>query len=320
MRRNSRFSEFDSRRDAARLVLAPLSALVMFACSSEHTETPARAVIPEVAVRYDGLAAPEHVLYDAERDRYLVSNVDGEPAAADGKGFISILSPSGHVHELRWIESGRDGVELNAPKGLAIAHGSLYVADIDVVRRFDATTGAHQADIPVPGSTFLNGLSATAEGKLYLSDSGPPRGTLDAIGTEAIYVIDGDQVKRVADGDLGRPMGLSATDDGLLVASFGEAQVLALSADGRERRSSALPAGGLAGVVSVDDTIFAASWQASAVFFGKLGGEFKVALEDQGAPSDLGFDTKRQRLLVPHFTQDSVTVFQLQGTGSNDTD
>jgi sugar lactone lactonase YvrE len=289
-----------------------LPLLLAVACSAEPAETAPRAVVPDVLVRFDGLAAPEHVIYDAARDRYLVSNVNGEPNSADDNGFISILSPSGHIHELKWIESGRNGVKLNAPKGLALAHGSLYVTDIDVVRRFDASTGEHQADIEVPGSTFLNGLSAAADGKLYLSDSGPPRGTLDGIGTESIFVIDGDKVERLADGELGRPMGLAATETGLLVSSFGEAQVLALSADGKQRRTTELPAGGIAGVVLVDDTIFVTSWQASAVFHGKLGGEFKVALPAQQAPGDLGYDSKRQRLLVPHFQDDNVEVFALE--------
>lgn len=285
--------------------------LLIAACSSEPAAAPPREVIGEVAVRYDGLASPERVLYDEARDRYLVSNVNGETSDADGNGFISILSPSGHVHDLKWIEGGRDGVVLNAPKGLAIAHGSLFVSDINVVRRFDLTTGAHQADIEVPDSTFLNGLSAAPDGKVYLSDSGPPRGTLDAIGTEAIYVIEDDQVERIADGDLGRPMGLTWTDNAVLVTSFGANHLSEVATDGRVRSRSVLPQGGLAGVVLVGDTAFVASWQAGAIYHGKLGEAFEVALPGQAAPGDLGFDTKRERLLVPHFTEDNVEVYEL---------
>jgi len=34
------------------------------------------------------------VLYDAAGDRYLVSNINGAPDAADGNGYISELSPT----------------------------------------------------------------------------------------------------------------------------------------------------------------------------------------------------------------------------------
>src|SRR2546422_7709536 len=50
--------------------------------------------------------------------------------------------PDGAVENLKFIEGGHSGVTLNAPKGLAIRGDTLWVADIDVVRAFDARTGA----------------------------------------------------------------------------------------------------------------------------------------------------------------------------------
>src|SRR5688572_17488435 len=65
---------------------------------------------PAVTWKGIGLATPESVLHDADADVYLVSNVDGEPLAADGKGFIAKLTPDGKVDKLKWIESGKDKV------------------------------------------------------------------------------------------------------------------------------------------------------------------------------------------------------------------
>src|SRR5256885_8154331 len=42
----------------------------------------------------------------------------------------------------RSIEGGRTGVTLHAPKGMALNGDTLWVADIDVVRAFNAKTGA----------------------------------------------------------------------------------------------------------------------------------------------------------------------------------
>ncbi|WP_437923355.1 hypothetical protein WMF37_30525 [Sorangium sp. So ce291] len=282
----------------------------------ENEESPESEVPSQVsqtaAVRYSGFSEPERVLYDSARDRYLVSNVNGETAAKDGNGFISVVSPDGSITDIKWIEGGKAGVTLHAPKGLAIVSGVLYVADIDVVRKFDAATGEALGEIAVPGSTFLNGLTATGDGRLYLSDSGPPLGFLDGYGTEAVYVIENDLVQLLAEGPLGRPTSLQPTQGGVIVASFGANEVFELDGQGNKGKVSQLPAGGLAGIVKHGPWLYATSWQASAIFRGKLGEPFEVAAGDLAAPSDLGYDSKRGRLLVPHFTEGTVDVLELQ--------
>jgi hypothetical protein len=277
---------------------------------------PARAVAPRTnppAARYKGLSAPESVLYDARGDRYLVSNVNGNPLARDNNGFISVLSPDGKVTALKWIEGGKNKVKLDAPKGLAISGGLLYVADISVVRSFDLETGAPKGEIALRGSTFLNDLAAGSDGKLYVSDSGPPTGNIDGSGTETVYVIKGGRAKVLAKGSaLGRPNGVAWTEQGLVVCPFGADEIYRLDNRGAKRDVTKVPAGGLAGIVTLGDSLLVTSWQASAIFRGKLGGKFEVALADQKSPADIGYDTKRSRLLVPHFTEDTVEAVEFR--------
>ena len=52
-----------------------------------------------------------------------VSNVNGPFAAADNNGFISRIGPDG-VAELNWMEGGKTGVTLNAPKGMELSGGA----------------------------------------------------------------------------------------------------------------------------------------------------------------------------------------------------
>jgi hypothetical protein len=261
---------------------------------------------------YSGLAAPESVLYDAAADRYLVSNVNGDPLARDDNGFISTLSPDGRVTALKWIEGGKNHVKLDAPKGLAIAKGVLYVADISVVRTFDLVTGAPRGDIPVPGSTFLNDIATGPDGKVYLSDAGPPTGSLDGAGTEAVYVIKGRRAAVLAKGAaLGRPDGVAWTAGGVIVCPFGADEIYRLDARGERRDVTKVPAGGLAGIIEVGDSFLVASWQTSSIYRGKLGGKFEVALAEQKSPGDIGYDSRRARLLVPHFTEGTVDAFDI---------
>ena len=113
----------------------------------------------------EGLETPESVLWDEKADIYLVSNINGDPSAHDGNGFISRITPEGRMETLKWIDGATPGVRLNAPKGLAIVGDTLYVADIDTVRAFHRVTGQPLGARAVPGSTFLNDLAAGPDGR-----------------------------------------------------------------------------------------------------------------------------------------------------------
>jgi hypothetical protein len=64
--------------------------------------------------------------------------------------------------------------------------------------------------------------------------------------------------------------------------------------------------------VALGDSLLVSSWQGSAIYRGKLGGAFELVLADQKSPADIGYDTKRGRVLVPHFTEDTVEAYELK--------
>src|SRR5262245_10177215 len=64
-------------------------------------------------VEIPGFQTPESVLYDADNDVYLVSNINGKPLDADDNGFISKVSPDGKITELKWIDGAKDNVKLD---------------------------------------------------------------------------------------------------------------------------------------------------------------------------------------------------------------
>jgi sugar lactone lactonase YvrE len=283
--------------------------------SAAPAEAPKAAAPAVPAARYTGLSTPESVFYDADRDRYLVSNINGKPGDKDNNGFISVLSPDGQVTTLKWIEAGKNKVKLDGPKGMAVAGGVLYVSDITVVRMFDVKSGAPKGDIAIPGSTFLNDLAAGTDGKIYVSDSGIKSSAsgFDPTGTDAVYVIDKGKAKAIAKApDLGAPNGLLMTDKGLVVVTFGSGEVYRLDEKGTKQDVAKPPTGVLDGVVAIGDSLLVSSWQGSAIYRGKLGGPFVVALADQKSPADIGYDTKRGRVLVPHFMEDTVEAYDLK--------
>jgi sugar lactone lactonase YvrE len=287
------------------------------ATASAAAPEPPKPAAPPPAVTYKAdFAKPESAQYDAANDRYLVSNINGIGAVKDNNGFISVLSPDGQVTNLKWIEGGKNKVTLDAPKGLAIVKGTLYAADITTVRMFDLKTGAPKGEIPVTGATFLNDLAVGPDGKIYVSDTGlklGEGGALEPNGTDAVYVIEKGKAKVLAKGtDLGRPNGLAWSDKGLLVCSYAGNEIYRLDEKGAKQDVTKAPAGKLDGLLVLGDSLLVTSWEASAIFRGKLGGTFDVAIPDLKAPADIGYDTKRGRLLVPLLTENTVLAYDLK--------
>ncbi|WP_437669761.1 SMP-30/gluconolactonase/LRE family protein [Sorangium sp. So ce131] len=303
-----------SRQKFLATSLACLSAALPACAEGPSQEAPGRRTA-------SGFNTPESVLHDEERDVYLVSNIDGSPVDKDGRAFISRVSPAGEILDLAWIDGASEGVTLNAPKGMAIADGKLYVADIDVVRVFDARDGAPLQDIEVPGASLLNDVTVMPDGSILVSDTGV---TLegDAItptGSDALVVIapDGQASRLLSDPALPHPNGVASATDEIWVAYLGAARLDAFDASGAKRREITLPAGTLDGLVRLDDgRLLASSWDASAVFEVDLAGEgaphISTIAADLPSPADIGWDRARNRLLVPLFNDGELVLLDMK--------
>lgn len=305
----------------ATLITLFTAALAATACSKKAGDSQAKPPAPELKppeptkpvpppalteVKDVGLATPESVLYLADQDLYLVSNINGAPTALDDNGFISKLGPDGKIVELKWIDGSKPDVTLNAPKGMAVLGGNLYVADVTLVRIFDLATGAAKGAVEIKGATFLNDVAAGAD-KIYVTDSGLTA-ELKPSGTDEVYAIDaaGAVTKLAAGPELKAPNGVTVIDGNLWVVPFGGKELYRL-ADGKPTDLTALPTGALDGIEAVGDgRIVVTSWEGKAVYIGKPGGAFTLLAEGIESPADLGIDRKRHRVVVPSFTGNTL--------------
>jgi hypothetical protein len=263
-----------------------------------------------------GFAHPENVLYDADQDVYFVSNVNGEPTAKDKNGFISKVSPDGQVLELKFIDGTSPKTMLDAPKGMAIFGDFLYVADLSHVRIFDRKSGVARGQLHGAGTTFLNGLAADASGTIFATDTGwkaSPTGPAPS-GSDSVLKIDPKKVKvevALKDPSLGNPNGIIATATGVLVVNW-LGELFDVSKDGKKGTVTKLPKAQLDGFVQLaDGTLLISSWEGKAVYRGKVGGEFKPVLADMNSPAAIGYDSKRNRVLVPGMMDDRVLCVEL---------
>ena len=191
----------------------------------------------------------------------------------------------------------------------------LYVADITVVRKFDLKTGAPKGDIPIPGSTFLNDISVAPDGRVFVSDSGWKFGAkgMETTQTDAIYVIKNNKVTPLAKStELAQPNGLLFTEKGLLVGTGGKKEIYRLDEKGVRHDVTQVSDGFIDGIALAGDKLLVSSWNSNTVFRGTLGGTFEPLVWQVSAPADIGFDSKRSRLLVPRFNDNLIQVYEVK--------
>jgi sugar lactone lactonase YvrE len=268
-----------------------------------------------------GFSTPESVLHDSTQDVYFVSNINGNPTAKDNNGFISRVRPDGAVENLKFIEGGRAGVTLNAPKGLALLGDTLWVTDIDIVRAFNSRTGAPLDSVkPDSGrAVFLNDIVIASTGAIYITDTGirfDDVGNVLHPGPDRVFRIGPDRKVTVAvRGDsLGWPNGITVDPVGkrFIIVSFGPAKsVLAWKPGDRAPRVVAKGVGGFDGVEMIGGKIVVSSWTDSSITRFDSTRATKI-ISGVPSPADIGYDAKRNRVLIPILTGNRIEIWQLQ--------
>ena len=207
--------------------------ILILATSCSRPEQPAAQIEPQLIATVSGFETPESVRHDPVRDVFYVSNVTGNPQRKDNNGFISRVRPDGTIDSLRFIAGGVGGVTLHSPKGMFLSGDTLWVADIDVVRAFDVTSGAPllTIDLAPNGALFLNDVTRSPDGILYISD------TRFVFGDSAVTRQSPDRVYRIApdraisvaieSDTLGSPNGVFWDTDGqrLIIAAISRRRI-----------------------------------------------------------------------------------------------
>ncbi len=271
------------------------------------------------ALTVAGFSTPESVLHDSTQDIYFVSNINGSATAKDNNGFISRLRPDGAIENLKFIEGGRGGVTLNAPKGLAVFGDTLWVADIDVARAFDARSGAPLDSVKLDSAVFLNDIAIAPTGAIYITDTGirfDDVGNVLHPGPDRVFRIGPDRKVTVAvrSDSLGWPNGITVDAPGrrFIIVAFGAAKtVLSWKPGDRAPHAIAKGPGQFDGVEVAGSRILVSSWVDSTVSAYETGQEVKV-ITGVPTPADMGYDAKRNRVLIPIFGGNRVEVWQLR--------
>lgn len=156
----------------------------------------------------DGFAMPESVAADPSSGMLYVSNMGSDPMQKDGDGRIARITADGQLDTADWATG------LDAPKGMDVVDGRLYVADIDQLVEIDTSTGQVTNRYMADGAQFLNDVAAAPDGRVFVSDTfGSAVYVLDA-GALSLFVQDAEM--------LAGANGLIVIDGALLVADLGD--------------------------------------------------------------------------------------------------
>lgn len=256
-----------------------------------------------------GFYGPESVRYSPGQDVYFVSVMNGPGSDKDNNGYIVEVNAGNLGQSQLFVVGGRQGVHLDAPKGLAIHGDTLWTTDIDVVRGFDRFTGRPlgEIDLKPHGAVLLNDIAVGPDGMIYVTDTGILMSQVGVIyvGGDKVFAIGPNRsINVVAHGNvLGRPNGVTYDSTGKrwLVASFDtfHSEVYALHPSDSTRIILAQGKGRFDGLEAIGGGRFLVScWQDSSVHLFS-GGKDRQIIRHLASPADIGIDTKRWRLAVP---------------------
>lgn len=242
-----------------------------------------------------GLPVPESVLYDASKGLLYVSLIDGSGSEKDGKGGVALLNPDGSVKNANWITG------LNAPKGLALYKGLLYIADINSVIVSDVVTGNIIDEVEIKGSTFLNDVTVDDNGVVYVSDTRDNKIYQIRNGNSSLYMENVPSVNGLK--HLNGSLYALAGPELWKIDANKKTQVVA---KGFEQGGD--------GLEPVGNGDFLVTCWPGLIYYVKADGGIEKLQDVQGKmnTADLGFNAKERILYIPTFNNNSVIAYRLK--------
>lgn len=276
------------------------AAMLLAACAEPApapvAETSAAQTVLTAWRSTSGFANPESLLQASTGGHFYVSNVNGDGGARDGNGFIATMAPGGAILLRNWVTG------LDAPKGMALKDGRLFVSDIDRIVEISESDGQIRARHAVRGATFLNDVAIAPDGAVLASDSGSAR--IFALKDGAVSVWLADEALKSINGLL--------PEAGRLVVTTMEGKLLAVDWTTKVIVTLASDLGQADGVAALGDGAYLVSEWPGRLFEVGADGSSRVLLDTREAKILLNdFLLVDDTLHVPNWDPGTVTAYRV---------
>ena len=242
---------------------------------------------------------PESVLFDKTSNTLYITNIDGtDPWGKDGKGSIGKMGADGKNITAEWITG------LNAPKGMGLYKGKLYVADLTELVIIDIALGTIEKRISVPGADRLNDISIGKKGVVFISDSR---------GRKVYSVKNGNATVLLDSFKLKGPNGVLKHKSDLYVLDAGT--LYKMNKDKSLTKITAGMEGGTDGIENVKGKDFIVSCWAGTVWYVNADGTKELLMDgrpDKKNSADIGFDAKTKTVFIPSFWRNTIAAYEVK--------
>ena len=238
------------------------------------------------------------MFFDKANNVLYVSNIDGkEPWGADGKGSIGKVGLDGKIITAEWVSG------LDAPKGIGMYDGKLYVADLTNLVIIDIKAGKIDKKVPIAGSKGLNDVSIDGKGIVYVTDSEGKK----------VFRFENGKAELLLE-NLKGPNGILTHDGVLYVLDAGgmykinEDKSLTRIIDGME--------GGTDGIENIGGSDFIVSCWEGALWYVNAADTTKQLMLDtrkeKRNTADIGIDPATKTIYVPTFWKNTVVAYEVK--------
>ena len=245
------------------------------------------------------LKEPESDLFDKNANVIYVSNINNPAGGKDGNGSIGKVSVAGEIMEVEWVLGGMD-----APKGLGLHNGLLYVADLTNVVVIDVKSGKVVNTIDVNDAGMLNDITVDEKGIVYISDSNKKR----------IYSLADNKAEVWLETDVfQRPNGLLAHNNKFYMVDMGSGIFYEINKKTKALTEKAKGLEGGDGIVPYGNDFIISIWGGEVSFVSAKGKVEKLldTKAEKVNAADIDYIPELNLLLVPTFFANTVAAYEI---------